>query len=109
MAAIPHYVYERKKILKQYLNSKKSSSEAIKIFEEKFFLEEKIEYILINQPSKIHHSRKFKTDIENDLLEKCIKDLSDYNMIDSNEDFITYYYLVKTETYLENLNLCEGL
>ncbi len=109
MAATPHYVNEKKKILKQYFNNDKSSSKAIKTFEKKFLLEEKIEYILISQPSKIHRSRKFKTGKENYLLEKCIKDLSEYNMIDSDEDFIAYYYLIKTETYLQNKNLCKGL
>ncbi len=43
------------------------------------------------------------------LLEKCIKEMSEYNMIDGDEEFITYYYLVKTEVYLKNSYICKGL
>ena len=105
MAATPNYVYEKKKIIKQFRNDNQLLNNALKKFEKKFLLEGDIEYILMSQASKIHYSRKFKTDAENDLLEKCIKDISEYNMINSNEDFIAYYYLVKIENYLQNTNV----
>ena len=109
MAATPNYVYEKKKIIKQFRNDNQLLNNALKKFEKKFLLEGNIEYILMSQASKIHYSRKFKTDAENDLLEKCIKDISEYNMINSNEDFIAYYYLVKIENYLQNTNVCKGI
>ena len=109
MAATPNYVYEKKKIIKQFRNDNQLLNNALKKFEKKFLLEGDIEYILMSQASKIHYSRKFKTDAENDLLEKCIKDISEYNMINSNKDFIAYYYLVKTENYLQNTNVCKGI
>ena len=109
MAATPNYVYEKKKIIKQFRNDNQLLNNALKKFEKKFLLEGNIEYILMSQASKIHYSRKFKTDAENDLLEKCIKDISEYNMINSNKDFIAYYYLVKTENYLQNTNVCKGI
>ena len=109
MAATPNYVYEKKKIIKQFRNDNQLLNNALKKFEKKFLLEGNIEYILMSQASKIHYSRKFKKDAENDLLEKCIKDISEYNMINSNKDFIAYYYLVKTENYLQNTNVCKGI
>jgi hypothetical protein len=109
MAATPQYVHERKKILKRFRNDKKTLNDVLNKFEKKFFLEKKIEYILMNQASKIHYSRNFKTDAENDILEKCIKDISEYNMIGSDEEFITYFYLIKIETYLKNTNVCRGI
>ena len=109
MAATPNYVYEKKKIIKQFRNDNQLLNNALKKFEKKFLLEGNVEYILMSQASKIHYSRKFKTDAENDLLEKCIKDISEYNMINSNKDFIAYYYLVKTENYLQNTNVCKGI
>ena len=109
MAATPNYVYEKKKIIKQFRNDNQLLNNALKKFEKKFLLEGNVEYILMSQASKIHYSRKFKTDAENDLLEKCIKDISEYNMINSNEDFIAYYYLVKIENYLQNTNVCKGI
>ena len=109
MAATPSYVYEKKKIIKQFRNDNQLLNNALKKFEKKFLLEGNVEYILMSQASKIHYSRKFKTDAENDLLEKCIKDISEYNMINSNKDFIAYYYLVKTENYLQNTNVCKGI
>ena len=109
MAATPSYVYEKKKILQQFSNDNQLLNDAIKKFERKFLLEEKIKYVLVARASRIHFSRKFKTNEENNLLEKCIKDTSEYNMIESDEEFITYFYLVKTETYLQNINVCKGL
>ncbi len=109
MVATPNYVFERKKIHKQFAHDNQSLENALNEFEKKFLLKNKIEYILINQPSKIHRSRKFKTNLENISLERCIKEISEYNMIDSNEEFITYFYLVKTKTYLENEKTCKGL
>ena len=109
MAATPNYIYERKKVLQQFSNDNQLLNDALKKFERKFLLEEKIKYVLASKASKIHFSRKFKTNAENNLLEKCIKDVSEYNMIESDEEFITYYYLVKTETYLQNINVCKGL
>ena len=109
MAATPNYVFEKKKIHKQFAHDNQSLENALNEFEKKFLLKNKIEYILINQPSKIHRSRKFKTNLENISLERCIKEISEYNMIDSNEEFITYFYLIKTKTYLENEKICKGL
>ena len=109
MAATPSYAHERKKILQQFHNDDQLLNDGLKKFERKFLLKEKIKYVLLSRASKIHFSRNFKTNAENNLLEKCIKDVSEYNMIESDEEFITYYYLVKTETYLQNVNVCEGL
>ena len=109
MAATPSYVFEKKKILKLFADDNPSLKNALNEFEKNFLIKNKIEYILINQPSKIHRSRKFKTDAENDLLEKCIQEVSEYNMIDSDEEFITYYYLMKTKSYLENIKTCKTL
>ena len=109
MAAKPDYVYQRKEINEKYTSGSQAVKDALNKFPEKFFLEEKIQYILMNKASRIHYSRKTKTNYENDLLEKCIKDVSEYNMIESDEEFITYFYLVKTETYLQDINVCKGL
>jgi pantothenate kinase-related protein Tda10 len=106
---IQNFENERKKILQQFSNDNQLLNDALTKFERKFLLEEKIKYVLASKASKIHFSRKFKTNAENNLLEKCIKDVSEYNMIESDEEFITYYYLVKTETYLQNINVCKGL
>ena len=109
MAATPGYIFKKKNFLKQFPNDYQSLDDALNEFVRKFLLEEKIKYVLVSRASKIHFSRKFKTNAENNLLEKCIKDVSEYNMIESDEEFITYFYLVKTETYLQNINVCKGL
>ena len=109
MAAKPDYVFKKKKILKKFFNKPKYLDNALDKFEKEFLLEENIEYVLLGTASKIHYSRKFKSNNENYLLEKCIKEMSEYNMIDSDEEFITYYYLVKTEVYLKNSYICKGL
>ena len=109
MAATPDYIFKQKKYSKQFPNNDKPLKDALNKFGRKFLLEEKIQYVLVSRASKIHFSRRFKTNAENNLLEKCIQNVSEYNMIESDEEFITYYYLVKTETYLQNVNVCEGL
>jgi len=109
MAATPDYIFKKKNLLKQFPNNNQSLRDALNKFEKKFLLEEKIKYVLVGRASKIHFSRRFKTNTENNLLEKCIQNVSEYNMIESDEEFITYYFLVKTETYLKNVNVCAGL
>ena len=109
MASTPEYVLKKKKIQRKYADDNKALKDALNKFTRKFLMEKKIEYVLIGTPSKIHYSRRFKTDAENNLLAKCIKDISEYNMIESDEDFITHFYLVKVEKYLKNTNLCNGI
>ena len=58
MVATPSYVFERK-ILKQFAHNNQSLENALNEFE-KILLKNKIEYILINQPSKIHRSENLK-------------------------------------------------
>ena len=109
MASTPEYVFKKKKIQRQFADDNKALKDALNKFKRKFLIEKKIEYVLIGTASEIHHSRRFKTDVENDLLAKCIKDISEYNMIESDEDFITHFYLVKVEIYLKDTNLCNGI
>ena len=79
MAAKPDYVFKKKKILKKFFNKPKYLDNALDKFEKEFLLEENIEYVLLGTASKIHYSRKFKSNNENFFLEKCIKEMSEYN------------------------------
>lgn len=84
MAATPEYVLKKKKMFNQVCD-----------FTKNFLIEEKIDYVLVGE--KIE---------KNSHKEKDIKEISDYNMIDTNEDLIITYYLIKSNKYIENKYEC---
>ncbi len=80
MAATPDYVFEIKKNFNQFCG-----------FRENFLIEKKVDYVLLGK--KIEKGSK---------EEDRIKNISDFNMLENNENFIISYYLIKTKNFFLN-------
>ena len=66
-------MFSREKILKQFAHDNQSLKNALNEFEKKFLLKIKLSIFSLITPSKIHRSRKFKTNIENISLKDVLK------------------------------------
>ena len=90
MAATPDYVFQKKKLINQFGKLKHEE-----ILIKNFLINEKIDYVLLG--------RKLDRGTDTDY---CIRNISDYHSLESDENLSHYYYLLKAKIFLQNSEIC---
>ena len=92
MAGTPDYVFFRKKIIQ----TARLLDENVR---EDYISKKSIDYVKDVTDYVLHGGIIKKGSQE----EQCVKDISEYNMLENNKDLIFSYYLIKSELYEEYL------